>query len=571
MTAILGLNCYKHDAAAALFIDGVLVGASEEERFTRRKHDASYPAKAVKYLLRSSGLKPADIDHVAFYMVPGAIRSETFRAWPGYMQRKGSVKFLLGQLSGSGKMAGIPGLMKEHLGKSFNPRFHFIDHHEAHAWSAWLGAGCRDAAVLTMDGAGEKHSSLVGDISKDGITPYRKTRLPNSPGLFYSAVTAYLGFTPDNDEYKVMGLSSYGKPEFLDLFRKIISACDGRFVINKKLLDVSMGVHHASFSSEVTGIIGPPRDPSAGEPEAVHANIAASAQRALEEAGMSIVRFLREKSENNLLVIAGGTALNCVMNGLFERESGFDEVCPFPAPNDAGTSAGAAAAVHRLVAPETPLKPVESMYLGPGYDESEIEADIEMAKLSPERPENLPGKVAEMIAAGKVVAVFQGRMEFGPRALGNRSILADPRRPEMKDIVNSVVKHREGFRPFAPVCIEEDAGRYFQGCKRSPYMIKTYPVVEGMAETIPAVTHVDNTARVQTVTRKQNQFYYDVIKEFSDLTGVSVILNTSFNIRGEPIVNTPVDAVRCFYGTGIDALAMPPFLFVKNPDAGEKC
>ncbi|PIE51311.1 carbamoyltransferase [Candidatus Fermentibacteria bacterium] len=564
MTAILGLNCYKHDAAAALIVDGVLRGAAEEERFTRKKHDADYPAKAVRFLLKSSGLEPSDIDHVAFYMVPRQIRKESFKTWPMYRAQKGALRFLAGQLAGAKKMAGVPQIMREHLGSSFNPVFHFVDHHRAHAWSAWLGAGCRNAAVLTMDGAGERHSSLTGDIGSGGITEYSRTPLPHSPGLYYSAVTAYLGFTPDNDEYKVMGLSSYGQPEFLDLFREIIQGKNGKFLVNFKLLDVSRGVHNARFSGQVRDVIGPPRLQVEKDPNERHANIACSAQRALEEAGMSVARFLRKRSENDLLVIAGGTGLNCVMNGLFERESGFAEVAPFPASNDAGTSVGAAAAVHRKVCSGIPLEPVQSMYLGPGYTEAEITADIEMAKLNPSKPDNLARQVASMIAEGKVVALFQGRMEFGPRALGNRSILADPRRPEMKDIVNSVVKHREGFRPFAPVCLEEDAGRYFEGCASSPYMIKTYPVVKGMGEVIPAVTHVDNTARVQTVSCRQNPFYFHVIEEFSAITGVSVLLNTSFNIRGEPVVNTPVDAVRCFYGTGIDALAMPPYLFLKK-------
>lgn len=564
MTAILGLNCYKHDAAAALIIDGELVGASEEERFTRRKHDPGYPENAINFLLAEAGLEPGHIDHVAYYMVPGNVRGETFRAFPGYMFKPGAFRFFLGQLGGSVRMGSIPSRMKEHLGESFSPAFHFIDHHIAHAWSAWLGAGCRNAAVLSMDGAGEKHSSLTGTITGNGLVEYSRTKLPDSPGLFYSALTAYLGFKPDNDEYKVMGLSSYGKPEYLGLFRRIIRSDKGRFIIDRNLLDVSMGVHHASFSNEVSRIIGPPRDPSAGEPETRHENIAASAQRALEEAGMDMVEFLRSRSESDLLVLSGGTALNCVMNGLFERESGFDEVLPFPAPNDSGTSVGAAVAVHRKVCPEIPLKPVDTMYLGPGYSEKDVLEDMEMAKLSPEKPDDLAGRVAAMIANGKVVGLFQGRMEFGPRALGNRSILADPRRAEMKDVVNGVVKHREGFRPFAPACLEEDAGKYFLGCGKSSYMIKTYPVVEGMGEVIPAVTHVDNTARVQTVSREENPFYYDVIKAFRNITGVSVILNTSFNIRGEPIVNTPVDAVRCFYGTGIDALAMPPYLLVKD-------
>ncbi len=564
MTTILGVNCFKHDAAAALFIDGVLVGASEEERFSRHKHDPGYPQKAINFLLAQSGLKPSDIDHVAYYMQPSKVRKEAFRAFPHYMNRKGSVKFFLGQLSGSVKMGNIPGTMKLHLGESFNPEFHFIDHHEAHAWSAWFGAGCRDAAVLTMDGAGEKDSSLLGSITGGVLTEFKRTHLPVSPGLFYSAVTRYLGFTPDNDEYKVMGLSSYGKPVYLDLFRKIISSKAGGFCIDSSLMDVSMGVHHAVFSPKVLSILGPPRNPEDGEPTELHENIACSAQRALEEAGLSVVKYLRKQTDHDLLVIAGGVALNCVMNGLFEREGGFKEISPFPAPNDAGASIGAAVAVHRVIRPDIPLKKPDTMYLGAGFTTEEIIQDIEMAKLSPSRPENLAKTVANMISEGLVVAVYQGRTEFGPRALGNRSILADPRRAEMKDIVNVVVKHREGFRPFAPACIQEEAGKYFQGCVKSSHMIKTYPVVKGMDKIIPAVTHVDNTARVQTVTRKENEFYYDVIKEFGKITGVSVILNTSFNIRGEPIVNTPIDAVRCYYGTGIDALAMPPFLFVKE-------
>jgi carbamoyltransferase len=564
MTAILGVNCYKHDAAAALLVDGVLVGASEEERFTRRKHDADYPRNAIEYLLSHAGLKPADIDHVAYYMIPGNVRSETFRSFPRYAGQSGALKFFAGQLAASSRMASIPSIMKSHFGGSFNPAFHFMDHHVAHAWSAWLGGGCEDGAVLTMDGAGEKHSSLVGEIRSGRLTEFRRTRLPASPGLFYSAVTSHLGFKPDNDEYKVMGLASYGEPEFIDLFRKIFSARDGRFLLNGRLLDVSRGVHHACFSRSVTDVIGPPRKASDEEPEEIHRNIASSAQRALEEAGMCVAGFLRQHSSSSRLLIAGGVGLNCVMNGLFEVETGFSEVLPFPAPNDAGTSVGAAVCVHRRLYPDIKLKPLDTMYLGPGYSEAEIEEDLRMAKLCPEKPDDLAARVAGMVANGLVVGLFQGRMEFGPRALGNRSILADPRRPEMKDIVNSVVKHREGFRPFAPACTVERAAEYFTGCVSSPYMIKTYPVEPGKGSVIPAVTHVDNTARVQTVSRDENPFYYDVIHEFANITGVPVILNTSFNIRGEPIVNSPVDAVRCFYGTGIDALAMPPYLFVKE-------
>jgi len=258
------------------------------------------------------------------------------------------------------------------------------------------------------------------------------------------------------------------------------------------------------------------------------------------------------------------------MNGRIERESGFASVYPFPAPHDAGTSIGAAVIVHRKLYPGVPLIPPGNMYLGPGYSEQQIEETLLQARLSWTRPDNLEDVIAQQIEAGKVIALFQGRMEFGPRALGNRSILADPRRNDMKDIVNSVVKHREAFRPFAPSCLEEYAGEYFMGCEQSRYMIKTYPVSDGKAEVIPAVTHVDGTARVQTVTKELNPFYYDVIDSFYRKTGVPVLLNTSFNVRGEPIVMSPVDAVRCFYGTGIDILAMPPFLLRKQLQSSEE-
>ncbi len=390
------------------------------------------------------------------------------------------------------------------------------------------------------------------------------SRFPGSPGIYYSAVTRHLGFIPDNDEYKVMGLSSYGEPEFLDIFRKIISSNRGRIRVNTRLLDIHRGVHESSFSPSVLKVIGPPRQPGS-EITDLHKNIACSAQRALEETVLSMARYLKDISRMDRLVISGGVGLNCVMNGLVEREAGFLEVYPFPASHDAGTSIGAALQVHRKFYPEIPLVQPEGVFLGPSFTEEEILDVMRMARLSWERPDNLPDKVAELIEQGKIVALFNGRMEFGPRALGNRSILADPRRDDMKDIVNSVVKHREPFRPFCPSCLEEHSGEYFEGCGKAPYMIKTYPVFPEKIREIPSVTHVDGTARVQTVSRKTNPFYYDVIESFYRRTGVPVVLNTSFNIKGEPIVATPVDAVRCFYGTGIDALIMPPFLLLKKP------
>ena len=563
MKAILGINCHKHDSAACLLLDGRLVGAAEEERFSRRKHDSSFPAKTIAHLLSEAGLKPRDIAHVAYYMKPSKVLGEAFRMLPRYIGKPGALGFFAGQVGGARRMAGVPRVFRETFGPGADPVFHFIEHHEAHAWSAWFGAGCRDAAVLTLDGAGEIHSGMLGEIVSGRLRRFATTRLPHSTGLFYSAVTTFLGFKPDSDEYKVMGLASYGKPVYADLFRRILISRDDSVRIDHRLLDICRGVHHSAFSREVLNTIGGPR--KAGEPlEPRHENIASSAQKVLEEAGLAMAKHLRTLSGADILAIAGGTALNCVMNGVIEREAGFSEVHPFPASHDAGTGVGAAVSVHVGVYGDVPLTPPEHMFLGPGYTTEQVESALVGSRVGYSRPENLEALTASLVERGFVVGLFQGRMEFGPRALGNRSILADPRRPEMKDIVNEIIKLREGFRPFAPVCPVEDAPRYFRGCVESPYMIKTYPVVEGMEKVIPAVTHVDLTGRVQTVARDVNPFYYDVMREFERLTGVPVLMNTSFNVRGEPIVNTPADAIRCFYGTGIDALVMPPFLVMKE-------
>jgi carbamoyltransferase len=415
-----------------------------------------------------------------------------------------------------------------------------------------------------MDGVGERDTSLLGDFDGPRLRRITGSVYPNSPGVFYSTVTSHLGFEPDSDEYKVMGLSSYGEPEFESLFRKMIHATpDGRIVVDTGLMDIHRGVHFARFAPAVEKLIGPPRRPGE-EVTRRHENVAASAQRALETVGLELARLLRRVTDRDRLVISGGVGLNCVMNGLIEREAGFSEIYPLPAPHDAGTSIGAAVAAHLALFREVPLETPPDMYLGSSYSEKEIEAALVQSKQTFSRPADIHQETAMLVADGNVVGLYQGRMEFGPRALGNRSILADPRRADMKDIVNSVVKQREGFRPFAPSCLEERAGEYFDGCTRSRYMISTYMVRPGKAGSIPAVTHVDGTARVQTVHREGNPSYWRIIERFGELTGVPVVLNTSFNVKGEPIVEAPVDALRCFWGTGLDALSIPPFLIVKQ-------
>lgn len=564
MTAILGINCYKHDAAAALLLDGELVAAADEERFKRIKHYPGYPEKAIEYVLEEASIRPDQIDRIAFYMIPSLITRENISYSRHYILKRGGIHFLLSQLNGARRMKDIGRTARSHLGAGLKAPVRFIEHHMAHADAAVFFSGFDSTAVMTIDGVGERDTSILASYGNNGFTIHSSSRFPGSPGIYYSAVTRHLGFIPDNDEYKIMGLSSYGEPEFLDIFREIINSNQGRIRVNTRMLDIHRGVHESSFSPSVLKVIGPPRQPGS-EITDLHKNVACSAQRALEETVLSMARYLKDISGMDRLVISGGVGLNCVMNGLIEREAGFLEVYPFPAPHDAGTSIGAALQVHRKYYPEIPLVKPESVFLGPSFTEEEILDVMRMARLSWARPENLEDRVAELIEQGKIVALFSGRMEFGPRALGNRSILADPRRDDMKDIVNSVVKHREPFRPFCPSCLEEYSGEYFEGCGQAPYMIKTYPVFPKKIREIPSVTHVDGTARVQTVCRKTNPFYYDVIDSFYRRTGVPVVLNTSFNIKGEPIVATPVDAVRCFYGTGIDALVMPPFLLLKKP------
>jgi len=563
MTAILGINCYKHDAAAALLIDGELAAAADEERFRRIKHYPGYPEKAIEYVMKEASIKPSQIDRIAFYMLPGLVMRENITYSWHYLHKPGGIYFLLSQLNGARRMKNIGRTAVAHLGSDLSAPVSFIEHHRAHADAAVFCSGFDNTAVLTLDGTGERTTSLLASYKDNEFRIHSSSRFPNSPGFYYSGVTRHLGFIPDNDEYKVMGLSSYGEPEFLDIFRNIISSDRGRIKVNTRLLDLHRGAHESRFSDEVQKIIGPPRKPGT-EITDVHKNIACSAQRALEEMGLSIAQYLRRVSGMDKLVIAGGVGLNCVMNGMLEREAGFSDVYPLPASHDAGTSLGAALQVHRKYYPGIRLIKPESMYLGPSFTEEEILDAMKMARLSWDRPDDLVDRTAGLIEQGRIVALFNGRMEFGPRALGNRSILADPRRDDMKDVVNSVVKHREPFRPFCPSCLEEHAGEYFEGCSIAPYMIKTYPVYPEKIQEIPAVTHVDGTARVQTVSRRTNPFYYDVINSFYKKTGVPVVLNTSFNIKGEPIVTTPVDAIRCFYGTGIDALVMPPFLLTKN-------
>ncbi|MEA3365811.1 MAG: carbamoyltransferase C-terminal domain-containing protein, partial [Candidatus Hydrogenedentes bacterium] len=448
-----------------------------------------------------------------------------------------------------------------------NTKLHFMEHHPAHAASAFLVSPFDRAALLSIDYIGEWAATWAGVGEGTVVRRLFSEHYPNSLGVFYTAITDYLGFLRANDEYKVMGLASYGEPEYLDEFRKIVQLRpEGRYRIDLSWFKCHYlpGSRQGYVSDAFLKRFGPPR--RKGEAiEERQANIAASAQAVLEEVVLHIARHLHEQTASENLCLAGGVALNCAMNGRLLRESPFERFYVQPAAGDDGIAIGAAFQLyHGLTGAERSFA-MDDARIGPEYSDDEIRTFLDLAKLPYETPPDLVARAAELIAGGNIVGWFQGRMEFGPRALGARSILADPTRPEMKDLINTHVKHREEFRPFAPSCLEEHADEYFEGCDRaSPFMLFVYPVKPEKREEVPAITHVDGTARVQTVSRETQPLYYDVIKAFSRLRGVPMVLNTSFNVMGEPIVNTPAEAIRCFYSTGMDALVIGKYVALKG-------
>lgn len=560
---ILGIGGYSHDSAAALLVDGKLVAAVAEERLTRVKHQGGAPAKAVQYCLESAGLTMDDVDHVGCYMRPflrvgrrlpyrltQCLRSPVYSA--GFMAYEVAHNALYLM-----NMRGLRGA---------KARLHCMEHHPAHAASAFLVSPFDQAALLTLDYIGEIGATWMGVGEGTRLRRLRQINYPNSLGVFYSAITDYLGFLRASDEYKVMGLASYGEPEYLEDFRRILRAReDGGYDI-----DLSWAAWHhlpgsrcGYLSKKFHDRFGPPRR-KGEEIETRHMNLAASAQRVLEETVLNLAVHLQRQTGMKRLCMAGGVALNCSMNGRLLREGPFDEVFVQPAAGDDGIAIGAAFQLHHALTGAPRCFEMRDACLGPAYDCAAIRRVLEMAKLPYETPESVEARVAELLADGKIVGWFQGRMEFGPRALGARSILADPTRPDMKDLLNRYVKHREEFRPFAPSVLEERAAEFFPGCTRSPFMLFVYPVAKEQQARVPAITHVDGTARVQTVSRDAQPRYYRLIEEFERRRGVPMVLNTSFNVMGEPIVNTPEDAIRCFYSTGMDALALGDHVIIKR-------
>ena len=556
MVNILGINSVYHESAAALLVDGELVAAVEEERFNRIKHakEADWdnphqlPERAIRFCLKQAGLTARDIHHVAYSFDP-KLRRKRYRAeWWGHKVEE-TFQLRLGQVQSA---------VEEFLGRSLGQRFHFVPHHLAHAASAYFPSGFDRAAILTVDGIGESAGSSLAKGVGTRIQSVETFEYPHSIGFLWEEFSGYLGFS-NYDASKVMGLAAYGDPGvFRQQFESILRAETENYGVAQDFL----GVQPDKFV-RMEAMFGPPRGME-DEILPLHADIAAALQAATDAAVMALVRRAKRKVPFDNLCIAGGVALNCVTNEVITRSGEFANVFIPSAPHDAGTAIGAAFAVHCAKQKRPPQRGYSTPYLGPSFKRADILAAVKSAGLNARRSRSPARDAADMIADGKIVAWFQGRMEFGPRALGNRSLLADPRRPEMRNILNQKVKHREDFRPFAPSVLAEHADEWFEVGAHSvshAFMLFAPEVKPGKRDRIPAVVHKDGTARVQLVSRKSNPRFHEVISAFFAKTGVPLVVNTSFN-DSEPIVCTPTDAIVTFRKSGIDALFMDDVVLV---------
>jgi carbamoyltransferase len=583
---ILGLSCFYHDSAACLVTDGEIVAAAQEERFTRRKHDYEFPHHAVRFCLERAGIAPSELRCVIFYDKPFVKFERILESYLAYAP-----------LSIRSFLTAMPVWIKKKLfmretianAVGFGGKVLFAEHHESHAASAFFPSPFREAAILTVDGVGEWATASYGIGRDNDLSILAELHFPHSLGMLYTAFTYYTGFKVNSGEYKVMGLAPYGNPVYRDLILDNLLDLkeDGSFRLNMRYFDYAAGLtmtndaFHRLFG-------GAPRKPET-RIEQRHMDLARSVQDVTEEIMFRIARHVRRETGLPNLCLAGGVALNCVANGKILRDGIFDEIWIQPAAGDAGGALGAAlAAWHRYLGKPRLAGSRDSQkasYLGPSYDDDQIEAFLRSRQVTYRRvsPERLPEEVAALIEGEKVIGWFQGRMEFGPRALGGRSIIGDPRSREMQSVMNLKIKYRESFRPFAPTVLAERVGEFFDLEKESPYMLLVAPVrddkrlpeaeveaAEGFAKLkvaksqVPAITHVDYSARIQTIHRDDNPVYYDTIEAFRRRTGVPLVINTSFNVRGEPIVCSPEEAFTCFMRTEMDYLVLGNIILDKR-------
>ena len=560
---ILGISCFYHDAAAAIVIDGQLLAASSEERFSRKKHDPEIPSGAVKYCLNRAGIEVNNLDYIVFYDKPFL---KFDRILTGYM----ATPFI----SYRPFLEAIPIWLRRKLWTEYTIRKElnfegemlFLPHHLSHAAGTFYSSPFDKAAILTIDGVGEWANASYGIGNNNSVKLIREMHYPHSVGLLYSAITYYLGFRVNSAEYKIMGLAPYGEPKYADLIENNLVTIhdDGSIHLNMKYFTFHHGM--TMTGKKIEKLFGQPRRQPETKLSSYHNDVAASIQKVTEKIILRMARHVKNETGMENLCMAGGVALNCTANGLLLRENLFNNIYIQPASGDAGGAVGAALYVHhKLTGDNKRMQPFFN--LGPEYSDDEIFRFLNKHSIPYIKNDKIsPAKLAaDEIAQGKIVGIFQGPGEFGPRALGFRSILADPRDNRMKEKINAAVKYREPFRPFAPAVMIEHAREYFECDENAyPFMLFNFKVHKDKREILPAVTHVDNSSRIQTVSPKDNPVFHSILREFKDLTGVPVVLNTSFNLRGHPIVNTPEDAFATFCSGGIDILLLGSYIINKK-------
>ncbi len=599
--AILGLSAFYHDSAAALLVDGRIIAAAQEERFTRKKHDAAFPANALAYVLSESGLRVSDLAAVAFYDKPYLKFERLLETYHGFAPR-GLRSFLMAMPVWIKEKLLMRSLLREELAKhgDGSPPFLFPEHHLSHAASAFYPSPFEEAAILTVDGVGEWATSTIGFGQGRDITILRELHFPHSLGLLYSAFTYYCGFKVNSGEYKLMGLAPYGNPDaeqtrrFKDLILEELVDLrdDGSLLLNMDYFNYATGLTMC-VDDKWESLFGVPLRPREGFLDQRYMNLALAIQQATEDIVLKLADTAKKLTGAENLVMAGGVALNCVANGKLLRRGTFKDLWIQPAAGDAGGALGAALAAWHIWReqerrlPNPAMDQMQGSYLGPEFEAAEMQR-VARRHRAPYKHypdfDELIRDVAALMNQGLVVGWFQGRMEWGPRALGNRSILGDPRHPEMQKRLNLKIKYREGFRPFAPSVLMEESPSYFELDRPSPYMLLVAPVKEErrhplppgyenlelfdrlyhLRSEVPAITHVDYSARIQTVHQETNEKYWRLIRAFKELTGCGLIVNTSFNVRGEPIVCTPEHAYQCFMRTEMDYLVLGDYLFDKK-------
>ncbi|MDC3323499.1 carbamoyltransferase [Gammaproteobacteria bacterium] len=592
---ILGISAWYHDSAACLIEDGKILCAAQEERFTRKKHDANFPKESIAYCLSYSGLKPSDLDGIVFYEKPFLKFErllETYLAYApkGYKSFSNSMPIWIKEKLFQ-KYQIIKELENNISGEiNWKDKLYFSEHHLSHAASAFFPSPFKKAAVLTLDAVGEWATTSLAIGNANELEVHKEIHFPHSIGLLYSAFTYYTGFRVNSGEYKLMGLAPYGEPKFINLIKDNLIEIkeDGSFHLNMQYFDYCTGMKMTNKKfNKLFG--GPPRNPEE-EITQHHMNLASSVQKIIEEVVIKISRNIAKETGEKNLCLAGGVALNCVSNGVLVKENIFENIWIQPAAGDAGGALGAALAVNYIVKKSnrelSSLDSMQGSYLGPSYKKDEVEESLKALGASYEHLSEveISKRTVEAIINGKAVGWMQGRMEFGPRALGNRSIIADPRSSKIQKQLNLKVKFRESFRPFAPSVLIEDVNEWFNLDQESPYMLIVADIKDEKRiqmsqdelglfgidklnikrSNVPAITHVDYSSRIQTVHKETNPKFYNLISNFKEITGCPILVNTSFNVRGEPIVCTPEDAFKCFMGTDLDLLVIENFILYKE-------